>query len=296
MSAVAQSAAPACRVCGSHRTSLHLSHPGSSLIRCGECTVVFSVDEPDAEQIKEHYSAAYFSGGEVEYADYLGDEVAHRAQARRYLAKLQALGLRPSTLFDVGCAAGFFLDEARKSGWTVAGCDVSAAALDHARRNLGLDVTEGDFLDATAHRGTYDVVTAFNVFEHLPNPAGVVERLGEMVRPGGHLLIETWNHESLIARALGRRWHQWRPPFVPYYYTRKALGTLFSPSAWELLEYRRSTKQILFARGLGVLRAGRLPRGLDDVLRALEAGPLGRLRLTYGLGDLVLAVLRRRAV
>jgi SAM-dependent methyltransferase len=284
---------PACRVCRSPRTAVYSTRLSTPLIRCDACQVVFSLDEPDLTRIEQHYSEDYFSG-DVEYANYVGEEASHREQAQVYLRRLRLLGIQAATLFDIGCAAGFFLDEARRAGWTVAGCDVSSAAATHARDVLGLDVTRGDFLQATAHARPFDLVTAFNVLEHLPRPRDVADRLRSLVRPGGHLVIETWDYRSLVARAFGMRWHQWKPPFIPYYFTRRSLESLFPPADWEVIEYAASPKRLSVARGLGVLRAGGVPSPVDRVLARISAGSLGKARVTYRFGDLVILTLRRR--
>jgi SAM-dependent methyltransferase len=282
-----------CRVCLSRATSLHFVHEGSALIKCSGCGVVFSLDEPDLDRIERHYSTDYFVGGAVEYADYLADEPAHRSQARHYLEAMRRLGIGGSSLFDIGCAAGYFLDEACKAGWSVRGCDVSESAVAHCREVLGLEVARGDFLQASDGLSGLDAVTAFNVFEHLPRPRVVAERLAGMVRPGGHVVMETWDHQSWIARLLGSRWHQWDPPFVPYYYTRSALEALFPSGEWRLVHYGPFGKRISLGRALTAVRGRYLPGSLGGVVGRLAASKVGGLHLTYGLDDLVLVAFKR---
>lgn len=284
---------PPCRVCQRHRTSLYFTHRGFRLIKCEDCSTVFSLDEPDLRRIEQHFSSEYFLGGQVEYADYVSEESAHRAQARRYLDVMHALGVHGSSLFDIGCAAGFFLDEARGAGWTVAGCDVSEAAVAYARGTLGLEVVRGDFLEATSQGSVYDVVTAFNVFEHLPRPRVVAARLSSIVRHGGHVILETWDHQSWAARALGRRWHQWDPPFVPYYYTRRSLETLFQPGEWRMVHYGRFAKRISLGRALTVVRTRYLPAAVGGMVRRFSTSKVGSVHLSYGLDDLVLVAFER---
>jgi SAM-dependent methyltransferase len=289
---LASAITPPCRVCHSSLTSPLFVHRGVELIKCAACTVVFSLDEPDLPRIVQHYSTEYFSGN-VEYADYLAEEPSHRTQACRYLNAIRTIGITGTRLFDIGCATGFFLDEARKAGWEVAGCDVSEAAVGYARDTLRLPVGRGDFLQVSGTESVFDVVTAFNVFEHLPKPRAVADHLARIVRPGGHLVFETWDHQSWAARLLGRRWHQWDPPFVPYYYTRQALETLFPPDRWQLVHYRPFAKRISVGRALTAVRARYLPGFLGAPFHALASGPVGRVQISYGLDDLVLVAFKR---
>jgi SAM-dependent methyltransferase len=285
---------PPCPVCEHEAVSVYGPSGKYRLLQCARCEVVYSPVEPAAPEMEQYYSEEYFQGGAVEYADYIGAEPTHRAQARRYLSTIRRYGRLPCAILDVGCAAGFFLDEARQGGCTVVGCDVSAFAADYARTALKLDVLQGDFRKVTLPQRNFDVVTAFNSFEHLPQPRAVADSLAQLVRPGGLLLIETWDYRSLIARALGPRWHQWHPPFVPYYYTYRTLMGLFPAQEWEMLSYARSAKLISLGRALGIVAAGRTPKRLQAPFNRFTGSRLARMHLSYGLGDLMLAVLQRR--
>ena len=255
---------------------------------------MFSPSEPADQEIQQHYSKDYFEGGAVEYDDYIGAESTHRAQAQHYLAAIRRFGRIPCSILDVGCAAGFFLDEARKRGCTVVGCDVSAYAISYARTALELEVMQGDFRELELSGKEFDVVTAFNSFEHLPQPRVVADLLKRLVRPGGLLMIETWDYRSLAARALGSHWHQWHPPFVPYYYTYPTLLELFPLGDWEPVSHAGGAKLISAGRALGILAGNRAPTALRSLLSRLAAGPLSRVHLSYRLGDLKLVVFRRR--
>ena len=209
-----------------------------TLWECRSCRLVFSVPVPGSVELPELYSEAYFTGGGPGYVGYLNDEATHRTQARRYLARLAREGQLRGRLLDVGCATGFFLDEARRAGWDVAGCEVSGYAAAHARNGLGLDVQCAPLLETSYPPASFDVITFFNVLEHIPEPRAVAERVHALLKPGGLLVIETWDRDSLAARAAGRRWHQYSPPFVVSYFNRRSLACLFGPDRWHLARYR----------------------------------------------------------
>src|SRR5438105_1315272 len=103
------------------------------------CRLLFRAQPPDDEAIQDIYDARYFRDqpGDSDrhgYADYLADESLHRANARRRIHLLSAHTRRPGRLLDVGCAAGFFVDEAGRAGWDASGIDVSATMVDWGRR------------------------------------------------------------------------------------------------------------------------------------------------------------------
>jgi hypothetical protein len=106
-----------------------------------------------------------------------------------------------------------------------------------------------------------------------------------MVRPGGLLFIVTWDSDSLTARVLGERWHQWSQ-LVPYYYTHHSLDVLFPPERWEPFSWRMGAKWIPLWRGLEILGC-RVPAGRE---RSIP----WRWNVLYIAGDLVNVAYHRR--
>lgn len=285
-----------CPVCRGHDLTVALRKHGADIITCRSCDLQFCANEPTAEIARSLYSEEYFNGAEKGYVDYIGDEATHRQQARRYLKRIRDLGQRPGRLLDVGCAAGFFLDEARLQGWDVTGCEVSDFASRHAREVLGLPVVTGDYPNVDVGGKTFDLITFFNVLEHLPDARTVAERTWRMLSPGGKVAIETWDHSSLLARMAKSRWHQYSPAYVPYYFTRSALRQLWNTARWVELQYGPSAKWISWTRALSLT----LPRRLGQMVTRLSAamdrvGLHMATSLPYFAGDLVFAVFERRA-
>jgi SAM-dependent methyltransferase len=167
----------------------------------------------------------------------------------------------------------------------------------HAKRELGLDVACTSFLDpdfAPPPR-SFDVITMFNVLEHLPDPTAVAAKVFTLLRPGGHLVLETWNPHSLFARMLGPRWPTYEPPTVLYCYTRRTLSRLFDPERWSVLTYRSATKWISLDHALSLLEyEARTSRLMSGMLRAARQSWIGRLTVPYCFGDLIHAVLQKK--
>jgi SAM-dependent methyltransferase len=290
-----------CPVCRAPSPPLAFVKNGYPMHRCTECEVVFSARPPAGAELESLYSAEYFTEGGAGYPDYIADERTHRRQARTYLKKIRRLGLSKGRMLDVGCAAGFFLDEARRLGWEARGCELSEYAHAHATQKLGLDVDRAGFLDpAFAPKPeSFDVITLFNVLEHIPSPTGVADKLLSLLRPEGYLVVETWDPRSWLARLLGPSWPTYAPPTVLYCFTRATLGFLFPADDWVPVSYRPSMKWISLDHGLSLLEyeAERTPlaRMLSPMLGAVRRSFLGSVDVPYCLGDLAVAVFQRRA-
>ena len=274
-----------CRICSGSLQPFH-SRRQLRLMRCRSCHVVCQEPEPSPAALAAGFDAAYFTAGEGDgYSDYLAMERSHRHQARRRLRALPPLSPgRHPRLLDVGCAAGFLLDEARKQGWHVTGVELNEAMATVGRERLDLDIVTGS-LDDVPVTEPFDAVFMMNVLEHLASPRHVEGQLARLVRPGGILMIETWDEASLVARLQGAHWHQWSP-LVPYYHVRRSLDALFAAERWEHGRWRRAVKWIPVWRGLEILG---VQRGAQRRHRAPWCW-----EIPYAAGDLVLASYRRR--
>jgi SAM-dependent methyltransferase len=106
---------------------------------------------------------------------------------------------------DVGCGSGGALGVAQALGWQVTGIEVDANAAAKARR-FTCELHVGDVLTAPFAAGRFDVVTAFHVLEHVPDPVAVIRRMLGWLAPGGLLIIEVPNAGGLGASLFGKAW------------------------------------------------------------------------------------------
>src|SRR5262249_57535140 len=106
---------------------------------------------------------------------------------------------------DVGCGSGGALGVARALGWRVAGIEMDDAAAAKARRFTD-ELHVGDVLTAPFAPGRFDVVTAFHVLEHVPDPVAAARRMLDWLAPGGLLIVEVPNAGGLGARLFGGAW------------------------------------------------------------------------------------------
>ena len=126
----------------------------------------------------------------------------HRLSARRRLDLLEQLVSR-GQLLDVGAAAGFFVDEARKRGWDAAGIDVSEPMVEWGRRELDAPLERQLLADLAG--GAFDALTMWDYIEHALEPAADLRHARELLRPGGVLALSTGDAATLVARASGSR-------------------------------------------------------------------------------------------
>lgn len=134
------------------------------------------------------FEADYFAAN---YRNYAAQNPAWKLRFYRSvierLAPPPAPGGGERRLLDVGCGLGRFLaDAAGHTPFALAGTDLSRHAVEHNRRRWPeIDFRVASAVDRPFPEASLDVVTAFDVIEHVPDLAGVAGAVGSMLRPGG---------------------------------------------------------------------------------------------------------------
>jgi 2-polyprenyl-3-methyl-5-hydroxy-6-metoxy-1,4-benzoquinol methylase len=200
----------------------------------------------------------------------------------------------PGRLLDVGCAAGFFLDEARRRGWAVEGVELAAAMAEHARDRLGLPVRTGSFADVELEPAAFDAVTMWDYVEHSVDPAGDLRRAATLLRPGGLLAVSTGDAASLAARCFGSRWHLLTPRHHNFFFTRSSLERAFRDAGFEVLTTRYLSSRYSVQYLLHKLRTLRDAALLQRLSTGIGGTRLGGLAVPLNLFD-ILTVVGRRA-
>ena len=163
------------------------------------------------------------------------------------VSKLEFLAERSSgkRLLDIGCGCGYFLDVARDMGWAASGSDISSAAVKHAKDVLGLDVFCGKINDAEYPDNIFDVVTMWDVIEHVDHPRAIINEINRILKPGGLLVIETPNANSLIHRiahiiyrmSFGKISYFLEKIYIPshlYYFSKMTMGSMLQNSGFSI--------------------------------------------------------------
>jgi 2-polyprenyl-6-hydroxyphenyl methylase/3-demethylubiquinone-9 3-methyltransferase len=163
------------------------------------------------EEIPENIDSqeiARFASHADEWWDLKGQYKAlHQINPVRLAYVRDRAGLRGRRILDVGCGGGLLAEAMAAAGARVTGIDMAAPSLAVARRHALETGVAVDYRQSTAeawagdHREIYDVITCMELVEHVPDPAGLVQALSRMVRPGGEVFFATVNR-TWLARLL----------------------------------------------------------------------------------------------
>lgn len=294
-------AARRCNLCGAAIAPAHSVRwyrDGLAIAECPSCGLLFRRDLPTRQEVLATYADPYWkrdrrdTGGQG-YLDYLADEELHRLNARKRLTLIEH-HTSPGSLLDLGCAAGFFLDEARRRGWQVHGVELSASMSAYGRRELDLPIETAFFGDVELDLASLDCVTMWDYIEHSLDPAGDVEKAARALKPGGLLTISTGDAASLVARVSGRRWHLLVPAYHMFFFTPPALRRLLE-RAGLAVEHERHAAAWYPVRYLMHKLRTMAPRSRTAQWSAswFERRRIGRLAVPMNLWDIVTVIARK---
>jgi SAM-dependent methyltransferase len=214
-----------------------LTDHGPELVKCMNCGLVVAKEIPTFEALTKLYEQEYFFG--MEYSDYQADRKALEKNFRQRIKHLQEYLHKDSSVVEVGCAYGYFLNMIKdKVSWHK-GYDVSTDGVDYARQELGVNAHAEDFLaDNEVKPGSVDLVCMWDVVEHLGEPHRHMEKAAKALKPGGALCITTGDVSSYVAQRRGLDWRMIHPPTHIYYFNVESLKRILSRYGLEVTSVR----------------------------------------------------------
>ena len=270
--------------------------PPYRLLRCVDCgTGVVSprLSQPESIYVDGSYWRSE-SPRTLGYHDYRSAEPLYVKTFRRRLGFALRDRPRRGRALDVGCAAGFCMAAMRELGFEAHGVEVSETIARHAVQRLGFDTVHVGTLDGAPYAdGAFELITLWDVIEHVPEPRALLSRARELLAPDGLFVVETQNIDSAFARMLGPRWHHYKHAEHIYHFTPASLRRLLEVSGFtvERMTPRHAGKYV--SLDFIAERAGRLHPSLSVALR-----PLARLQsvsLYVNVMDEVIATARPAA-
>jgi 2-polyprenyl-3-methyl-5-hydroxy-6-metoxy-1,4-benzoquinol methylase len=218
---------------------------------------------------------------------------ALQLNANQALDQIARFAQHPGRLLDFGCGWGFFLAVAKDRGWEPYGLEPLPGHSVYARAKFGIPVVTNTLREDTFPEGFFDIITAFQVFEHLPNPSTELTKIRHFLKPGGLVLIEVPNIETWGVRLLGKHHRHFTQDHLYF----------FSPSTLDALVRSRGFRPIVTSFPTRYMTVGHLisfwgkrilsPK-LSHVLEALfkQAGLVQKV-VSLNFGDIVSIVARK---
>jgi 2-polyprenyl-3-methyl-5-hydroxy-6-metoxy-1,4-benzoquinol methylase len=256
-----------------------------TIVKCRNCGLVYANPHRKASAILHNYE-------KVVDDLYVEEREGRVLTFQRNLRPLEEL-MPPAQgrrLLDVGCHIGVFLEIAQERGWEAWGCEPSRWAAREAR-SRGLRVIEGTLDNVHLAAGSFDVITLWDVIEHLTDPLRALREGHRLLRKEGLVCIHTMNIESPLARLMGHRW-PWLMEMHLYYFSPRTLGKMLRKAGFTVV---KMVNQGRFLR-LGYLTtriepySSLIARGMRKLVTALD---LKDKAVPINLGDLFTTFARK---
>ncbi len=205
------------------------------IVECRSCSLVYMNPRPHHEAVVENY-------GDVEDHEYIEEEQGRLETFAESLHLVQRYR-RSGHLLDVGCHVGTFLTLAQQAGFDVAGVEPSRWGAEIARSRLDGAIHCGAVEDAPLPEGGYDVITLWDVIEHLPDPALDIRAIHSALRPGGIFAVSTMDVDSLFAKIAGKRW-PWYMQMHLVYFSRQTLCEMLRREGFQIAEVSNHVRRV----------------------------------------------------
>ncbi len=227
----------ACILCGAgeRESVLEVSVPCADalqlfrLLRCRACGLVATDPQLSSQILEAHYDSGYWGRSSPDNLDWVRRDQRPRTD---FLYRFAPRG----RVLDVGCGLRLFLLALDPVQWDRWG--VEAMPLPHAQasQRLGADrILRGELITAALPEAPFDVITFWDVLEHLPNPRAALERAFRLLRPGGRVLLSLPNFAGWQARHFGADWYALSLPHHLFHFTPATLQRLLETSGFRLL-------------------------------------------------------------
>ncbi len=180
-------------------TNNNLGTYNNDIVKCNKCGMIYSNPQPSQIELSTLYKNV------IDY-QYLNEVAAREKTFNLSLKQLHKFITPPGKLIDFGCYTGVFMEMAKNKGWTVSGIELSDWASKIARKkNLG-EVYSKPINELSLPYKTFDLITLWDVIEHLANPKQILENLSKYLKHNGIIAFSTHFIDSFSAKILGKHY------------------------------------------------------------------------------------------
>jgi len=197
----------------------------SHIVQCNNCGVTFSNPQVEID---------YISHGKY-IRKHLKNEVGRRKTAQWRIEQIKKY-CNNGRLFEIGCSAGLFLDEAKKAGFDVSGSELNKDAVSYARQELGLTVHDKIDLSEINNEKKWDIIVMFNLLEHIPKPMEFLSYVTEnMLSENGIMVIEVPHIFTIHSKIAGTKGQHLSMAHF-FYYSAKTMENLIDKINFNILD------------------------------------------------------------
>ncbi len=231
-----------CPICGNSNAKefkLKFEREDFNVVECQRCSFIFIPQYYRKDSIYEEYRDE-----EVLKSIRNGNNYIKYRRHRLRIKLIKKL-VKSGKLFDIGVGWGHFLHTAQIMGFETQGVEISKIMHHYATNDLKLRVYHNDFYKLDLPENNWDVVTMWDVLEHLNEPKIAVRKANSIIKDGGILVFQVPQIDSKVAKRQKAKWSMMSIEHVNYF-SKKTIKKLLEDNGFEVLKYRSSYELKLF--------------------------------------------------
>lgn len=221
-----------CIICGSDEIRPIFTIEEFAYYRCSFCHSLFIANKLTLKKVLKHYSQEYFEAKSFSgkkrrgYTSYKESQFTLEKSFSKKVDLIKKY-ISSGNLLDAGAAYGFFLRQS-KNYFNSIGLEISPFALSIAKKEFGLNIIEGNIEKTNFPGENFDVITMWDIIEHLLNPLNAVNEIIRILKPGGFVFISTDDSANWLPRLFGRYWWAIGPPMHICHFSKQGIIELFN--------------------------------------------------------------------
>lgn len=232
-----------CNLCGSNNSSDLFTKNSYPIVRCHECGLTYAISDGNT-YLQDYYNEGYFKGEKTKYGylDYYNEGEYIIYNFKRYWKKIEEY-IDGGRVLDVGCATGLFLECAGRN-WQRYGLDISEYASKIAQDSIGPTIETGQLLEAPWQNESFDLITMWDMLDHLPNPIENLFKCYQLLKKQGILILNVGDISALFAKMCGKRWYIMIPPTHLYFFNKRTITAMLNKAGFDILKIERPGKLV----------------------------------------------------
>jgi 2-polyprenyl-3-methyl-5-hydroxy-6-metoxy-1,4-benzoquinol methylase len=233
---------PICPLCGPQATAVVRHDFGAhKVVACSSCGLNYLSPRLTEAAILQLYKDESYYASNVSgqgYDEYL--DIGHNWE-KTFTLRLKQIAPYQSSgrVLDIGCGPGYFLSAAQKMGFDVYGLDPSDYIVKKASQTWGGRIKLGTIDSADYPPESFDLIVAFDTFEHIYDPKKFVAAVHSLLKPNGVFAVTTPDPTSALAKISGRNWVSFKIPEHVFYWSPVTIRRVLE-ERFKVLEIRRA--------------------------------------------------------
>jgi len=232
---------------------MHLVPGRFTIYTCNSCNVLFTHPQLKEQELAKYYPTDYYSyaftkklttrqkielifKNPIKFVDKIFEKAANILD---YPFKRSILGKNGNVILDVGCGNGEYLKTPQLQSCDRYGIDIVDVNKVEFKKT-GIKYFKCDLFQAPFQDGSFDIITLNHVFEHLNDPTNHANKIFQLLKPNGKVVIGIPNCASFNSRLFGQFWFPFDLPRHLFHYNTRSLIKIFRKAGFEVEKVRHN--------------------------------------------------------